>query len=121
MGVYFNQQYAVGVAGVSGAQGWIPLDIHQNPPSVSFFINRTTGGGDSTCRVEHTHVNVLKPTSGQETSVRAHEIFRHEDASAVSVSADGNYAFPVRAIRLNLTQGSGATTYDFTVIQGDGR
>lgn len=122
MGVYFNQQYAVGVAGVSGAQGWIPLDIHQNPFSVSFFINRTTGGGDSTCRVEHTHVNVLKPTSGAtECSVRTFEIFRHEDASAVSVSADGNYAFPVRAIRLNLTQASGAATYDFTVIQGDGR
>lgn len=120
MGVYFNQQYAVGVAGVSAAQAWIPLDIHQNPFSVSFFINRTAGGGDSTCRVEHTHVNVLKPTSGQEMSVRSWEFFRHEDSSAVAVSSDGNYAFPIRAIRLFLTHGSGAATYDFTVIQGDG-
>lgn len=121
MPVLFQTQYAVGVAGVSGAQSWVPLDIHQNPFSVSFFINRATGGGDSTCRVEHTHVNVLKPTSGQETSVRSFEVFRHEDASAVAVSGDGNYAFPVRALRLFLTQGSGATTYDFAVIQGDGK
>ena len=116
MGVYFRTQYAVGVAAVSGAQAWIPLDIHQNPFAVSFFINRTTGGGDSTCRVEHTHSNVLA-----ESSVPAVAIFRHEDASAVATSADGNYAYPVRAIRLNLTQGSGAATYDFAVIQGDGK
>ena len=116
MAVYFRNQYAVGVGAVSGAQAWIPLDIHQNPFSVDFFINRVSGGGDSTCRVEHTHMNVLA-----DASVPAVAVFTHVDASAVAVSADGNYAFPVRAIRLNLTQGSGATSYDFAVIQGDGR
>lgn len=116
MGVYFRKQYAVGVAGVSAGQQWIPLDIHQNPFSVDFFINRISGGGDSTCRVEHTHMNVLA-----DSSVPTAAVFRHVDASAVAVSADGNYAFPVRAIRLFLTQGSGSTTYDFAVIQGDGK
>lgn len=116
MAVYFRKQYAVGVAGVSGGQQWVPLDIHQNPFGVSFFIHRITGGGDSTCRVEHTHKNVL--VSADATAL---EIFTHVDASAVAVSADGNYAFPVRAIRLNLTQASGAATFDFAVIQGEGR
>lgn len=112
MSVYFRAQYAVGVAAVSGAQAWIPLDHHANPFAVSFFINRITGGGDSTCRVEHTHMNVLA-----DSSVPAAAVFIHEDASAVAVSADGNYAFPISAIRLNITQGSGATTYDFAVRQ----
>lgn len=116
MGVYFRQQYAVGVAGVSGGQAWVPLDIHQNPFAVSFFINRAAGGGDSTCRVEHTFKNILVSSD-----VTALEVFRHEDASAVAVSSDGNYAFPVRALRLNVVQGSGSTTYDFAVIQGDGK
>lgn len=111
---YTRNQYAVGVAGVSGGQGWIPLDIHQTPFNVSFFINRVTGGGDSTCKVQHTFMNVLA-----DSSVPAVAIYTHEDASAVSVSADGNYAFPVRAIRLNITQGSGSCTYDFGVLQGD--
>lgn len=103
--------------GQSGAQAWVPLDIHQNPFGVSFFVNRVVGGGDATCRVEHTHVNVLAPTSGTEVSVKPFEVFRHEDVSAVSVSADGNYAFPIRALRLWLTPASGAATFQFNVIQ----
>ena len=114
MAVNFRNTYAVGVGAVSGAQAWIPLDIHRKPFDTSFFINRTTGGGDSTCRVEHTHMNVLA-----DSSVPAVAVYRHEDASAVAVSADGNYAYPVRAIRLNITHGSGAATYEFAVIQGD--
>ena len=114
MGVFSRNQYAVGVAGVSGAQSWVPLDVYQTPFNVSFFINRTTGGGDSTCKVQHTPMSVIA-----NSSVPASMIFTHEDASAVTVSADGNYAFPVRAIRLNITQGSGTCTYDFTVLQGD--
>lgn len=110
--MYFRTTYAVGVGGVSGAQAWIPLDPWMDPFAVSFFINRTAGGGDSTCRVEHTHANVIA-----DASVPTASIYVHEDASAVSVSADGNYAFPVRAIRLNLTQGSGAATYEFAVLQ----
>ena len=122
MGVYYEALVTASAGvGQSGAQAWVPLNIHQNPFGVSFFINRVVGGGDSTCRVEHTHVNVLAPTSGPtEVSVKPFEIFRHEDASAVAVSSDGNYAFPVRAIRLWVTPGSGATTYRFNVIQGDG-
>lgn len=116
MGV-FHETIVSASAGVgqSGGMNWVPLDIHQNPFSVSFFINRVTGGGDSTCRVEHTWRNVLA-----DASVPTHAIFRHEDASAVTVSGDGNYAFPVNAIRLWVTPGSGQTTYRFNVIQGAG-
>ena len=103
-------------AGQSGGLNWVPLDIHQNPFSMSFFINRVTGTGDSTCRVEHTWRNVLA-----EASVPTNAIFRHEDASAVSVSADGNYAFPVRAVRLWITPASVMSdTFRFTIIQGEG-
>ena len=112
MAVYSRRQFSVGVAGVSGGQTWVPLDVKMNPFAVSFFVDRQSGGGESTCRVEHTHKNVLVSAD-----VTAGEIFVHEDASAVSTSADGNYAFPVGAVRLFLTQGSGTTVFDFTVRQ----
>jgi hypothetical protein len=102
--------------GQSGGMAWVPLNVHQNPFSTSFFINRITGGGDATCRVEHTHRNVLA-----EASVPTNAIFRHEDASAVLVSGDGNYAYPVQAIRLWVTPASGQATFRFNVIQGDGK
>lgn len=118
MGVYHEAITSASAGtGQSGGMNWIPLNIHQNPFSTSFFINKVTGTGNSTCRVEHTHRNVLA-----EASVPTYAIFRHEDASAVAVSADGNYAFPVRAIRLWVTPTSatGGDSFRFAVIQGDG-
>lgn|SRR5690349_8540513 len=107
----------VNSAGTSGAQTWVPLDIHQNPFSVSFFV-RKIGTGDITYRVEHTPDNILRPTSGAEVSARP---FTHVDVSAATVSKDGNYAFPVRAIRLfTTTTMSGQSALEFVVYQGGG-
>lgn len=116
MGVY-HQATVVCSAGTSGKQATIPLDIHQNPFSVSFGV-RKIGTGDVTYRVEHTFDNVLRETSGTETSAR---FFTHSDVSANTASEDGNYAFPVRAIRLFTGTASGQGALEFTVIQGDGK
>ena len=117
MAVYYNAT-VVNSAGTSGAQTVVPLDIHQNPFSVSFFIKKN-GTGDITYRVEHTPDNVLARTSGTETSAR---FFTHSDVSAETANADGNYAFPVRAMRLfTTTPMSGQSSLEFTIIQGDGR
>jgi hypothetical protein len=43
--------------------------------------------------------------------------FQNSTISAASSNISGNYAFPVSAIRLNVTAGSSAGTVTFTAIQ----
>jgi len=42
--------------------------------------------------------------------------FDHADVAAQSADKDGNYAYPVRAVRLTVNSGSG--TADLTLLQG---
>lgn len=112
----FYQATVVNSAATSGAQTWIPLDIHSEPFDVSFFV-RKNGTGDVTFRVEHTPDNVLTLTSGTECSGRP---FTHSDVTAGTGTTDGNYRFQVRAIRLfTTTPMSGQSSLEFTVLQGD--
>jgi hypothetical protein len=46
--------------------------------------------------------------------------FQNSTISAASSNLTGNYAFPVSAIRLNVTAGSSVGTVTFTVIQAGG-
>ena len=85
------------------------MDHLSTPFNVSFGV-RKEGGGEVTFRVEHTFDNVL--ASG--VSARP---FTHADVSAATDNADGNYAFPVMAVRLAVVSASGTNTLDFTVIQ----
>lgn len=106
----YRQEIIQVSAAATGATNWVPLNIHQTPFNVSFGV-LTTGAFDATYRVEHTFDNVLADSS-------AGSVFTHADVSAASISRDGNYAFPVRAIRLNLvTIASGTGTLKFSVIQ----
>jgi hypothetical protein len=84
----------------------IPVD-HKIPANIGFGVVMS---GTLTYTVEHTFDNIfdtaVTPTWFPNTSV-----------SAETTSVDGNYAFPVRAIRLNVTAyTSGAAT--LTVLQG---
>lgn len=52
--------------------------------------------------------------------VKSFRVFNHEDVASKTDRQDGNYAFPVRAIRLNIsTYASGKAT--LTILQGMGR
>lgn len=81
----------------TGASAWIPLTLHETPFNASFGV--VVQGGTVNYRVEHTFDDIFDP----DVSAVA---FTHEDVSANSGSADGNYAFPVRAVRLNVTVAS---------------
>ena len=92
----------------AASSAWIPLDYKQNPFNVGFGV--VIPSGTLTYKIEHTFDDVYDPSV---TPVS----FDHSSVSGKSTNADGNYAFPVRAIRLTVTSyTSGSVT--LTVLQG---
>lgn len=85
----------------------IPMDALQVPFNVGFAVVLT---GVATYTVEHTFDDVL----GGVTPTW----FPNSVVAAQTTNKDGNYAFPVRAIRLNVTAWtSGNVT--LTIVQGN--
>lgn len=62
----------------------------------------------ATYTIQHTFDDVLDPAVTPTW-------FSHPTLNGLSANADGNYAFPIRGIRINQTAGAGTTT--LTVIQ----
>jgi hypothetical protein len=92
----------------TGTTAWIPLDSRQAPfnASVGCVIN----SGTATYTVEHTFDDVFDATV---TPVA----FSNTGISAATTNKDGNYAFPVRAVRLNITAGT-SPVVTMTILQG---
>lgn len=88
-----------------GSSAAIPMDTYISPFNVGFGVVIT---GTPTYTVQHTFDNVLDDSV---TPVW----FSHPTVVDKLVSADGNYAFPVAAIKLVMTAGTG--TAKLTVIQ----
>lgn len=99
------QSISVGSATTSA---WIPVDTNKNPFNIGFGVT-ITALGVLTYKVQHTFDNV------QDSTVTA-TAFDHPDATGKTVNTDGNYAFPVRAIRLNVTAYTSGTAV-LTLIQ----
>jgi len=90
----------------TGTTAWIPMDYKQSPFNVGLGA---VVSGTVTFDIEHTFDDVFDPAV---TPVA----FKHSTMVTKSANADGNYAFPVRAIRVNNTAGTGTTT--LTILQG---
>lgn len=91
----------------AGTSAWIPLDYKQNPFNVGLGLVIT---GTLTADIEHTFDDVFDSTITPTA-------FKHSSLTAKTASADGNYAFPVRAVRINNTAyTSGSAT--LTILQG---
>lgn len=90
----------------TGTSAWIPMDYKQSPFNVGLgaVVN-----GTITFDIEHTFDDVYDVTV---TPVA----FKHATMITKSANTDGNYAFPIRAIRINNTAGTGTTT--LTILQG---
>lgn len=90
---------------------WIPMDQYAVPFNVGFGVRvsaAASAGTTTDFSVQHTFHDVFA-----ESSVAAAKIFDHSDVSGKSGNIDGNYAFPVAAIRLEVSAietsaGSGA-------------
>lgn len=90
-----------------GQTAVVPINYMQRSFAVGFAV---VVSGTITYTVEHTFDNVL------DSSVTP-TWFSHETLVGQTTSQDGNYAFPIRAIRVNNTAGTGTTT--LTVLQAE--
>ena len=89
----------------------IPLDIHQDPFNVSLGVV-LSGGASLTYSVEHTFDDVFAAGFTPASATW----FANSGLGAQTTSRDGNYAFPVTAVRLNVTARVGGSA-TMTVIQ----
>lgn len=90
----------------AGQSDPIVMDHYRDPFNVGLAV---VVGGTATYTVQHTFDDVLD-------SAVTPTWISHPVLAGISATADGNYAFPVRAIRLSVAGGaSGATR--LTVIQ----
>lgn len=88
-----------------GAGQTYPVDYRAKPFELSFACTVT---GTATYSVQHTLDDPYQ-VGGPVTWID------HQTVVAQTGTKDGNYAFPVRAIRINVTAGTG--TVNMTVIQ----
>lgn len=74
---------------------WVPLDYRQAPFSVGLGVV-LSAGASLTYSVEHTFQDIQDPDV---TPIA----FENSGLQAKTANDDGNYAFPVKAVRLTIT------------------
>lgn len=80
-----------------------PMNINTSPFNVGFGV---TVSGTVTYTVQHTFDDVWSTTFNPATA----NWFDHPTIASKSTEQDGNYAFPVSAIRLKGVSGAGTAT-----------
>lgn len=97
------------VTGV-GTSPVLPMDYRAQVFNVGFGCEVT---GTVTYTVQHTFDDIYNPAV---TPVW----FNNSTVSAQTANADGNYAFPIAAMRLNVTAGTGTVTLVILSTSGQG-
>lgn len=87
-----------------------PLDHYENPFNLSLAVVIAT---TATAKVQYT---LDDPASASDSSGTGLTWFDHATLTAITASAVGNIAFPVRAVRLNVTAWT-AGNVTMTVLQ----
>jgi len=98
---------SVTVSGV-GVSAPIPMDYTSTQFSVGVGVKISA---TATYTVEHTFDDVWSPTFSPASATW----YPNSGLTAKTANADGNYAFPVTAVRLNVAASTGTAT--MTVIQ----
>lgn len=89
----------------AGSSAIVPMDIYLSP----FHVSITTSvSGTVNYTIQHTNSDIWDSTV---TPVWAD----HPTLASLAAAADGNYAFPVRAIKILVNSGSG--TVDAIIVQ----
>ena len=99
------------VTGLSTTAGFDVFVTDQTVSPFNLGLGATSSG--NTYTVEHTF-NDLGPTSTRVATGATW--FSHSTMAAQSTNSNGNYAFPVSAIRLNVTAGSSTGTTTLTIL-----
>ena len=94
----------------TGVSTPIPMDHTANQFSVAIGCKISA---TATYTVEHTFDDVWSPTFVPASATW----YPNSGLTAKTANADGNYAFPVMAVRLNVTASTGSAT--MTVIQSN--
>ena len=89
----------------SGSSATIPLDHYQSPFNVGIGV---VVSGTVNYTIQHTFDDVQNPSV---TPIW----FSHPTLASLTANADGNYAFPVTAIKVLVNSGTGSATA--TVVQ----
>ena len=89
----------------TGTTAWVPVDRRQAPFSIGLGV---VVNGTITYTIEHTFDDIY--TTASPTA------FPHSVLAGQTTNKDGNYAFPIQAIRINNTAGTGSAT--LTILQG---
>lgn len=89
----------------TGSSAVAPMDHYQTPFNVGIGV---VASGTVNYTIQHTFDDV------QDEAVTP-TWFSHPTLVALTTNADGNYAFPVRAVRLYINSGDGTAT--LTLIQ----
>jgi len=97
------------VSGV-GTSPIVPMDFRAQNFNVGFGCEVT---GTVTYSVQHTFDDIYNTAI---TPVW----FNHAFVNAQTTNQDGNYAFPIRAMRLNVTAGTGSVTINILQSAGQG-
>lgn len=93
------------------ASSVIPMDTYQDPFNVGIAVT-LSAGASLTYTVQHTFDDVFAPGFNPATATW----YNHATLVTKTTSSDGNYAFPVTGIRLNVSiYSSGSAT--MTVVQ----
>lgn len=96
-------QTSVTVSSVTSSN-WIPCNTQQDDFKVSLGLVIT---GTGVYAVEHTFDNIQ--------TVASPTVFPHSSLVNIGANADGNYAFPVRAVRLTcISYTTGSATLSIT-------
>lgn len=89
----------------TGSSAWLPIDWKQPSFAVGMGVAIS---GTVTYTVEHTFDDVLTGAAAT--------VYPHSTLAGLSANADGNYAFPVTAVRITVNSGTG--TASLTLLQG---
>jgi hypothetical protein len=92
----------------AGASAVSPMNLNTSPFNIGFAV---VVSGTVNYTVQHTFDDVYSPTFDAGTATW----FSHPTIASLSANADGNYAFPVTAIRLLVNSGGG--TARLTLLQ----
>jgi hypothetical protein len=89
----------------AGSSSAVPMDHYQSPFNVGFAV---VIDGTVNYTVQHTFDDVFNASVTPTW-------FNHPSIASQAANANGNYAFPVTALRVTVNSGSGAAT--LTIIQ----
>lgn len=82
------------------SSAWAPLDHYQTPFHVSVALQNVEGG---TYDVEHTFDPMMRRSPSDPPAV-----FAHDSLTGQTGAEDGNYSFPIAAVRFTRTAGTAA-------------